>query len=331
MSYNFIEALKKICEITAFFDIALIAALITIYAIILSVKDRLVVMKTKIEKITTQESFEKDFLTIVTKLDPDKSIDSICKEFFGKPSIKKKKELISLGRRLSHPWILTTGILILISLVLTLSSIIFLSNSLYSYSLIPVCVSWLFLVVALCLISLTLRQVSILAGEPLIETNNVLSRLENEILNKTVNIEPSLEKLNVLEMPGNHDIFFVFSQRGNLNRRIVLTENKKEPITMIIWSNKELKEPLLGIHHPSNVSIYPLRDLKFLPKETREYPEKNTVSEVRVIPILPKSSITLIPLIIHCQTKVPFHISFTIANASRRKPWTSGRLMHVEE
>jgi uncharacterized membrane protein len=234
---------------------------------------------------------------------------SFSQRIFGQESTKIKKELNNIRKRLAHPWILTAGVLILVSLVLCLFSIYI--ESLYfqrwGYSLIPATLGWLFLVLAIVMISLTLRQVSVLGIRS--HKEELDSEKGEKLTEALLSFKPLPNRFSEIGIQGDQRVFITFSQNGQFNKRIKIQRERKEPITMIVWSKEYLSNPLLGLVQPKDVSIDPLYNLKYLPEEKKEYQEKEKVAEVHVLPLLNKGSITLIPLIGLCFTsRGNFHV-----------------------
>lgn len=163
------DALAKIYEITAFLDIALLAALVTVYAIIISLMGEMLrwfnekLNEFEAKKADTQKEFN-EMMEALRKEggNPNITIKKLKKEWEAREKELKKEErpFRKRERRLSLGWILTTGGLILVSFASILIATLTINTS---CSLIPYSIGTTLLLWVLISIALTLKEASQLA------------------------------------------------------------------------------------------------------------------------------------------------------------------------
>lgn len=182
------EVLSKIYAITAYFDIALIAALATVYAIIVSLMSRMLAwVREKLREIElregeAEERFRAEMDSVKGKK-PQEIIDKLTEKWeASKAELAKTKKTFKRRERLLS-WggvIVFTGGLLVISLTLTLVAIPISESS-------PLCSAGFYMVAvavllwALFRIALTLKEATELAKETTPQEKQELEKLFKEV------------------------------------------------------------------------------------------------------------------------------------------------------
>jgi uncharacterized membrane protein YhiD involved in acid resistance len=182
------EALAKVYEITAFLDIALLAALVTVYAIIVSLMGRMLAwVREKLQEIELRKGeakgkFQKE-LDSVKGDDPQEAIKKLTEKWEKSKAELDKTEISFERRERLLSWsgvILFTGSLLVVSLILTLVAILIGKSSLLCsagfYLGALVALLW-----ALIRVSLTLKEATELAKETSPQEKQDLEKLFKEV------------------------------------------------------------------------------------------------------------------------------------------------------
>lgn len=243
-----VEALIKIYELTAYLDIALLAALVTIYAIIVSFLNKMLrIVKEKREKIQIYRQKENPIKT--------GSTDSFLAQSTAVRELTiKEKRLEKLEKRFSPSWILLTGVLMLCSFVLILGAIFIESGFFekWGYSLIPASLGWIFFLVALLRVLLTLKEVEQLAKEPIPEKKQVEIPSEAE-----ESLDDSLVTLDTLdtEISFREVGLFLSQEHGPPTIVLKLKKGKQEKVDIVIKNENPIRSASLKIVYPTHFGI----------------------------------------------------------------------------
>jgi len=182
------EVLSKIYGITAYFDIALIAALATVYAIIVSLMSRMLAwVREKLQEIElrkgeAKEKFQAELSSVKDK-EPQEIIEKLTEKWEASKAELTKTEMTFKRRERLLSWggiIVFTGSLLVISLILTLVAILTRESS-------PLCSAGFYIgavaasLWALFRIALTLKEATELAKETSPQEKQELEKLFKEV------------------------------------------------------------------------------------------------------------------------------------------------------
>lgn len=237
------DALAKIYEITAYFDIALIAALVTVYAIIVSLMGRMLAwVREKLQEIRlregdAEEKFRAKMASLKNKK-PQEIIDELIREretskaelTKTESALKRRERLLSWGSI-----ILITGGLLFISFEWTLVAILIRENSFWwsvgFYIGAAVTLLW-----ALFRIALTLKEATELAKETSPQEKRELEKLFKDVL--------GLKK-------AEYEVHFLSDDDQPLES-LSLKKDKEETVRLYIYSRSRfaVKDVMLSFALP---------------------------------------------------------------------------------